>query len=184
MAGGALIDILDSVLPYVREGGIDAQWLSLNAGPEVRRVTRRLYNNLYGSGGDGGGLGKDERAALAQVAAAAGDLTVCIRPGDVVVLHDPPTAALIGPAREAGAHVVWRCHLGVDSPNEPARRAQEFLLPLIADADAYVFTRREYAWEQLDQDKLVTIRRPLTRSRPETGSSALRPAWRFWIGSG
>lgn len=157
MAGGALIDILDSVLPYVREGGIDAQWLRLNAGPDIRGVTRRLYNNLYGSGGDGGGLGEDERAALAQVGAAAGDLTVCIRPGDVVVLHDPPTAALIGPAREAGAHVVWRCHLGVDSPNEPARRAQEFLHPLIAGADAYVFTRPEYAWEQLEQDKVFTI---------------------------
>lgn len=156
--GGGLIDILNSVLGYVRDGGIDAEWLLLRANGGFPRVARRLYNNLYGSAGDGGPLGEKERAALEEIAAAAaGDLTTCVRPGDVVFLHDPPTAALVEPAREAGAHVIWRCHLGVDAVNEHARRAQEFLLPFVGPADAYAFTRREHAWEGLEQDKVSTI---------------------------
>jgi trehalose synthase len=155
--GGGLTDMLSSVLPYVRKGGIDAQWLRLIADADLRKVTRRLYNNLYGSAGDGGPLGEDERAALAQVGAAGDELVAGIRGGDVVVLHDPPTVALVEPAREAGALVIWRCHLGVDVPNEHARRAQEFLLPFVTEADAYAFTQRQYAWQQLDQDKVFTI---------------------------
>ena len=36
-----------------------------------------------------------------------------IRPGDIVLLHDPQTAGLAAPLARAGARVVWRCHIGV-----------------------------------------------------------------------
>jgi trehalose synthase len=72
------------------------------------------------------------------------ELAARIRPGDVVLLHDPQTAGLAAPLAAAGARVVWRCHIGVDWEDEVTRAGWEFLRPHLAAAEAYVFSRREY----------------------------------------
>ena len=41
----------------------------------------------------------------------------------------------------AGASLVWRCHIGMDAPDELARSAAAFLLPFVSRAAAYVFSR-------------------------------------------
>jgi trehalose synthase len=69
------------------------------------------------------------------------------------VLHDPQTAGLIAPVKETGAAVIWRCHVGIDEPNEHARRAWEFLRGYVEQADAYVFSRDAFVWEDLDRDR-------------------------------
>jgi trehalose synthase len=76
-----------------------------------------------------------------------------VQAGDVVYLHDPQTAGLVPAMQEAGAAVVWRCHIGVDHPNDLAREAWDFLRPYVDAADAYVFSRREYLWEGLEEGK-------------------------------
>jgi trehalose synthase len=73
--------------------------------------------------------------------------------GDVAFLHDPQTAGLAPAMRAAGATVVWRCHIGVDEPNEFVRRGWDFLRPDVEAADAYVFSRRAYVWEGLDTER-------------------------------
>ena len=47
--------------------------------------------------------------------------------------------------RETGAKVVWRCHIGRDTPTALTDEGWAFLRPLIEDADAFVFSRRAYA---------------------------------------
>jgi trehalose synthase len=53
--------------------------------------------------------------------------------------------------------VIWRCHVGIDTPSELSRRAWNFLRPLVEPADAYVFSRRQFVWEGLDDDKIQLI---------------------------
>jgi trehalose synthase len=67
-----------------------------------------------------------------------------IRPGDLVLLHDPQTAGLVTPLALRGAHVVWRSHIGLDSENELSKAAWDFLQPLLTDAGGYVFSRQSY----------------------------------------
>ncbi len=55
------------------------------------------------------------------VAANAAELLARVQPGDVVLLHDPQTAGLAAPLAQAGARVVWRCHIGVDWDNDVTR---------------------------------------------------------------
>ena len=62
----------------------------------------------------------------------------------MVLLHDPQTAGLAAPLAQAGARVVWRCHIGVDWENEATRAGWDFLRPHLAAAEAFVFSRREY----------------------------------------
>jgi trehalose synthase len=74
-----------------------------------------------------------------------------------VILHDPQTAGMLDTFKAEGATVIWRCHVGLDHPNDLAREAWAFLEPYIAEADAYVFSRESFAWEGLDRDKIVVI---------------------------
>jgi trehalose synthase len=80
-----------------------------------------------------------------------------MRPGDVAIVHDPQPAGLIAGLRDAGAAVIWRCHVGLDDPHERARQAWAFLYDYVADADAYVFSRSSFAWENLDRERTVVI---------------------------
>ena len=69
--------------------------------------------------GDGGPLESAEREAYMRVLRhEQAPLLDEARPGDVVILHDPQTAGLIAPLVDAGMHVVWVCHVGVDTPDD------------------------------------------------------------------
>ena len=79
-----------------------------------------------------------------------------VAPRDIVVLHDPQAAGLIQHVRTS-SKVVWRCHVGRDTPNESTDIGWEFLREFIADADAFVFSREAYAPHWLDRDRLWVI---------------------------
>jgi trehalose synthase len=153
--GGGVAEVLRSLLPYVRGAGVDTRWVVLREAAEFFTVTKRLHNHLHGDPGDGGELGEAERGVYElALAANAGSLGRLLQAGDVVYLHDPQTAGLVAAMKELGAKVVWRCHIGVDEPNELVRAAREFLRPYVEAADAYVFSRRAYAWEGLDRERV------------------------------
>jgi trehalose synthase len=125
---------------------------------EFFQVTKRIHNNLHGFAGDGGALGDGERDVYESTLMASGrELASLVRPGDIVVLHDPQTAGLVEPVKAAGAVVVWRCHVGLDLPNGLAREAWNFLRPYLTRADAFVFSRREFVWEGLAEEKMWII---------------------------
>src|SRR5215207_5431441 len=149
--GGGVAEMLRSLLAYTRGAGVDTRWLVLRGDDPFFAVTKRLHNRLHGSAGDGGPLDDRARGAYVAVTERAGrELRELVRPGDVVILHDPQTAGLAPTLRDAGVGVVWRCHVGVDEPGELVRAAWEFLLPDVRAADVQVFSRRRFAWEGLD----------------------------------
>ena len=76
---------------------------------------------------------------------------------DIVVLHDPQAAGMVDAVRATGARVAWRCHIGRDTTNDQTDDGWAFLRPYIEPADAFVFSRREYAPDWVDQQRLVVI---------------------------
>ncbi|HEX8856162.1 MAG TPA: glycosyltransferase [Thermoleophilaceae bacterium] len=156
--GGGVAEMLQSLIAYARGGGVDARWAVIGGEPDFFRVTKRIHNRLHGYAGDGGPLGEHERAIYDEsMAVNAERLASHVQAGDIVLLHDPQTAGLVDAMKTAGAHVVWRAHVGLDSPNDQARDAWRFLLPYVSGADGYVFSRRGFAWEGLDQSRLTII---------------------------
>src|SRR3954469_1474626 len=126
--GGGVAEMLQTLLAYARGSGVDARWLVIEGDHEFFAITKRIHNGLYGSPGDGGDLGPAEQLHYEAVARANADrLLAVIRSGDVVIVHDPQPAGLVTAAKNAGARVVWRCHVGIDSPNEWSERAWGFL---------------------------------------------------------
>ena len=163
--GGGVAEMQRTLGPYWRAAGIDTRWLVMNASRDFFRFTKRLHNLLHGRPVPRPDL--RDRAlfdrAGQEVAAAAAAL---VAPGDVVMLQDPQTAALVAPLRRAGARVVWRCHVGADTVTPPVEAAWRFLLPYVEDADAFVFTRRAFVPKGLPAER-VTLLSPAIDPRSE-----------------
>ena len=145
-AGGGVAEMLQTLLSYARGAGVDARWLVIEGDPDFFAITKRIHNGLYGAAGDGGDLGPFERARYERVLREnADELLTLVRPGDVAVVHDPQPAGLVATLKKAGARVVWRCHVGLDTPNEWSERSWAFLQPYLADVDAIVVSRAAFA---------------------------------------
>jgi trehalose synthase len=156
--GGGVAEMLQSLLAYARGAGVDVRWATIGGDEQFFRVTKRIHNHLHGVAGDGGELGQAERITYEDnLARSAIELDKLVSPGDIVYLHDPQTAGLIEMMRARGTHVIWRCHVGLDYPNELARAAWAFLNPYVRQAEAYVFSRRAFVWEGLDDERLWLV---------------------------
>ncbi|MGH2807701.1 MAG: glycosyltransferase [Actinomycetota bacterium] len=156
--GGGVAEMLQSLLAYARGAAIDARWAVISGNPEFFRVTKRIHNHLHGAPGDGGDLGDGERRVYEDANAQnAAEMLELIHPNDVVIVHDPQPAGLIDRLKQKASAVVWRCHVGLDFPNDLARNAWAFLMPYVQDADDYVFSREAYAWEGLRKERISII---------------------------
>jgi trehalose synthase len=156
--GGGVVELLNPLVAYARGAGVDARWIVIDGTPEFFALTKRIHNRLHGTAGDGGALDDGARRLYDRV--LAGNVEAFadrVRAGDVIIVHDPQPAGMVEPLRAAGAAVIWRCHVGLDRPNDLAREAWDFLRPYVAPADAYVFSRRSFAWEGLDPDRIRVI---------------------------
>ena len=150
-SGGGVAEMLQTLLAYGNGAGIENRWLVIDADPGFFTITKRIHNMLHGHPGDNGSLGPAEhRHYAAQLERNLPALLAKISPTDIVVLHDPQTAGLVRRLRDVGVRVLWRCHIGSDQPNHHTETAWRFLYPYAAQADAFVFSRREYApaWAQ------------------------------------
>jgi trehalose synthase len=147
-SGGGVAELLATLLAYARGAGVDARWLVIEGDPEFFVVTKRIHNRLHGVPGDGGALGDRERAVYERTLERnCRRLIGLARDDDVAILHDPQTAGLIEPLRAAGLPVIWRCHVGIDEPNDYAREAWRFLQRYVEQADLVVFSRPQFAWD-------------------------------------
>ncbi|WP_152231748.1 glycosyltransferase [Georgenia ruanii] len=143
--GGGVGELLRTMLPYARDGGVDARWLVLDGDAEFFRIAARLHAVMHADPGDGGELGPEEMAHYDRVLGAnLEEVRESVASGDVVLLHDPATAGLAPGLHRRGARVVWRCHVGTDAPDGILDRAWAFLEPAVAQADRVVLSRPTY----------------------------------------
>jgi trehalose synthase len=155
--GGGVAEMLQALVGYVEDLDVAIRWLVIHGDAEFFAITKRLHNAVHGHG-NGAGLGRAESDHYGKILAAnAVGLLECVRPGDVVLLHDPQTAGLAAPLAEAGAVVVWRSHIGVDTPNEVTEVAWAFLRPHVTAAHGWVFSRRAYVPRWLTGDNVWII---------------------------
>ena len=157
-AGGGVAELLQSLLCYARSVGIDARWVVIRGQPEFYKITKRLHHALHGAAGDGTELGERERQVYEETLHENTlEMASLVRPGDIVLLHDPQTAGMARELVRAGALVIWRCHIGHDAPNEETERGWAFLAPYLEDVPAFVFSRSAYVPEYCDHGKATII---------------------------
>jgi trehalose synthase len=156
--GGGVAEMLQSLLAYAHGAGVDARWVVIAGNEPFFHLTKRIHNNLHSAPGDGGDLGEAERKIYDDALAPnIEEFTSLVRPEDIVIVHDPQPAGLIPPLKEMGVPVIWRCHVGIDTPSDLSRRAWNFLLPYVKPADTYVFSRKAFVWDGLEDEKIELI---------------------------
>ncbi|MEO6573117.1 MAG: glycosyltransferase [Polyangiaceae bacterium] len=156
--GGGVAEMLRSLLRYARGLGIDVRWLVIEPPSDFFRITKRLHNALHGFVGDGSPLGAPESAFYRQVMES--EITVLdtlVRPGDVVICHDPQTAGLVPHLLKIGAKVVWRCHIGHERHETQVDLGWDFLRPFLEDVPFAVFSRSAYAPSWLVGKRTVVL---------------------------
>ncbi len=155
--GGGVAEMLHVLIGYVQDLDIRVRWSVITGDAEFFVLTKRVHNQIHGEEA-GGPLSEAEAGHYARMLAAnAVELLELIRPGDLVLLHDPQTAGLTAALAQAGAQVAWRCHIGVDWENDATRAGWNFLRPHLTSAKGYVFSRRQYAPPWVPAERIWTI---------------------------
>lgn len=156
--GGGVAEMLGTLLPYAIDTGWDVKWAVMFGDDDFFDVTKGIHNALHGMPTPEDDFWTRAPNSYGRITDAnAEQLTAMIRPGDLVLIHDPQAAGLIVPLIEAGAAVAWQSHIGTDDPTVHTLRAWDFLRPFVERADRYVFTRKAYLWDGLDPDRMRII---------------------------
>jgi trehalose synthase len=140
--GGGVSEILYSLVPLMRDVGLDVSWQVIMGREEFFNATKLLHNSLQG---DPKSLTSSDWELFDQY----NEMNARSLDGewDVIIVHDPQPVGIRRSAADHGKHWVWRCHIDLSEPNpEPIER----LLPLIAEYDATVWHLEQYVPDGLD----------------------------------
>ena len=177
-AGAGPAETIGPLVGYALGLGVDARWLTLDAPADFERVAARLHAGIHGDRGDGGKLGDKQRDLYEHVLSSNADNVVDeVHEGDVVILHDPPTAGLAKAFRRAGAAVIWRCHLGGGQGGEEAERAWAFLDRYLEDVDLVVVSREEYRPPFIEPERCTVVKPSINPDSPKNRVLDLDEAW-------
>ena len=134
--GGGVAEILYTLVPLMREAGLETEWRVIYGQDEFFDVTKAIHNALQGNPR---GLTEEEQAIFRRY--NQGNAEALKDEFDFVIVHDAQPAAMIEHAREVGRRWIWRCHIDLSTPNQDVLG---FLLPWLASYDATVFHRQAY----------------------------------------
>jgi trehalose synthase len=134
--GGGVSEILYTLVPLMRDVGLDAHWHVIFGKEEFFEATKLLHNSLQGAEET---LSQEQWEVFDEInqmnaQGLQGDW-------DVVIVHDPQPIGLRRGALAKGKHWIWRCHIDLSTPN-PA--PIERLLPMIEEYDASVWHMEQY----------------------------------------
>jgi trehalose synthase len=134
--GGGVSEILYTLVPLMRDVGVDAHWHVIFGKEEFFEATKLLHNSLQGAEET---LSDEQWEVFDEI----NQLNAEGLQGewDVVIVHDPQPIGLQRGAKEKGKHWIWRCHIDLSTPN-PAPIAR--LLPMIEEYDASVWHMEQY----------------------------------------
>jgi len=147
--GGGVSEILYTIVPLMRDIGIDAHWHVIFGKEEFYNATKLLHNSLQGAPET---LSDEEWALFDEINAINADGLQ--GEWDTVIVHDPQPIGLRRGAKEKSRNWIWRCHIDLSEPNpEPIAR----LLPMIEEYDATVWHLPTYVPEGVNGHNGVKI---------------------------
>ena len=134
--GGGVAEILQRLVPLLRELGIDAEWEVIEGTSQFFRFTKNLHNALQGLEEEPTPEDFEEYKAVLQINSERLNFE-----RDVILIHDPQPVGLIAYTRKL-CPWVWRCHIDL---SRPQRAGWRFLEPYVEQYDASVFTLPSFA---------------------------------------
>ena len=140
--GGGVSEILYTMVPLMRDVGIEAEWQVIYGREEFFNATKVMHNALQGNPRD---LTDQEWRVWRQYNEMNG--RELADGWDVCIVHDPQPAAMYSIVPEKAKQWVWRCHIDLSTPNPDTI---ERLQPYISEYPQTVFHMQQYVPEGID----------------------------------
>lgn len=139
--GGGVAEILQSLVPLMRDIGLKADWYVIPPDEDFFKITKEIHNTLQGKELPFDNKSKkiylDYNKKLAQ-------LTKDIK-ADIWVIHDPQPLPILHFNPKLGK-TIWRCHIDTSTPNQ---NVWKFILPFVEAYDQLIFTLPEFTHSDL-----------------------------------
>ncbi|MGC9771789.1 trehalose synthase (ADP-glucose) [Fervidobacterium changbaicum] len=110
--GGGVAELLMTIVPLMRDAGLDASWEVLEAPMEFFNVTKKLHNTLQGADIE---ISEEEWELFERVNEQNARLLNL--DADVVIIHDPQPAYIPYYRPDSNTKYIWRCHIDTSTPN-------------------------------------------------------------------
>jgi trehalose synthase len=139
--GGGVAEILYTMVPLMRDIGLDAEWDIMFGSEPFFNVTKSFHNALQGAEYE---LTVEDRAIYEEYNRMSAEaMQKADEEWDVVLVHDPQPALLkyFTGGLSPETKWIWRCHPDLSTPN---REVSDYLVPHIADYSAQIYTMQEY----------------------------------------
>jgi trehalose synthase len=152
--GGGVAELLYTIVPLMRDLGIDAEWRLIKAPDEFFVVTKAMHNALQGGPVP---WTAEMRALFLSVSEDNADVFM-EDSYDFVIVHDSQPAALLTELIEdrgtKPGKWIWRCHIDLTDPFEPV---WDFVRPLVEAYDAAIFTLPDFVQPGLQVPHIAII---------------------------
>jgi trehalose synthase len=141
--GGGVSEILYTIVPLMRDVGLDAHWEIMIGREEFYNVTKLMHNSLQGSEQEISDeqwrvYGRYNEMNARELADG----------WDVLIVHDPQPAAVYQHVPDKARRWVWRCHIDLSTPNPDTI---ERFVPLIVPYNDALFHIEQYVPESLHE---------------------------------
>jgi trehalose synthase len=135
--GGGVAEILNRMVPLLRELGLDVRWEVIKGGEDFYAVTKKFHNALHGDFQEVSP--KDYQVYEDTIDENLARMRL---EDEFVFIHDPQPAALVKRRKSLRNRWLWRCHIDLSRPRP---EVWEFLKPYVEAYDACVFSAPSFA---------------------------------------
>jgi len=133
--GGGVAEILNRMVPLLKELGVDTRWDLIKGGEQFFGVTKKLHNALHGRPET---ITQHDFDAFMETSLKNIEEVDIL--GNVVFIHDPQPVALV--KKKSDNKWIWRCHIDVSNPNQ---KVWDFLKGFIVQYDSAVFSAPSFS---------------------------------------
>ena len=148
--GGGVAEMLVTLVPLMRDVGLDAEWQVIEGEDEFFNVTKACHNGLQG-------MDISFTEEMQAIWRRYNQMNADRFEGeyDFVVIHDPQPAGLLHYCEgKGGEHWAWRCHIDTSHPNPIY---WDFFAPYISEYEAGIFTMEQYVGPGVSYDHLAIV---------------------------
>ena len=175
--GGGVAEMLVTLVPLMRDVGLDAGWQVIEGEDEFFNVTKACHNGLQG-------MDIPLTEEMKGVWRRYNEMNAARFEGeyDFVVVHDPQPAGLLHYHGVGdGKHWAWRCHIDTSHPNPVY---WDFFAPYISEYEAGIFTMEEYVGPGVDFEHLAIVTPTIDPLSPKNAPMAEDRAREIVVGFG
>ncbi|MBI2118496.1 MAG: glycosyltransferase [Elusimicrobia bacterium] len=145
--GGGVAEILNRMVPLLKEMGVNARWECIKGGEKFFIITKKFHNALHGKKEQ---LSKEDFELYLDT--VRDNVLSLSLDADILFIHDPQPAALVLERNKYKNRWIWRCHIDLSEKDETL---WNFLKPMIQQYDASVFSAPSFTQGLLHRQMLI-----------------------------